>query len=883
MKNIYLFFLILIFPFITNLSAQGFELFFDNESGDKRSVLFTDIPNSNNYLSIWKTDTELRISELNNNGNLIQTVTHEIGIINDDLSTIKITENSILIGYVSHDNLFTTTFGIFEFDFTGTLINSVSEEFDENWDEPAKQFNDNNELVVFSDVFSGDDFVYSRMGVDNGIEEYKKIPESSLSASSIGTPAMLLLPNGDIIVLTRSDSGNEKSELARIDEVGEIVWQVQVPVYFVFDRFMRFFSSENKILLYGDNGDTSGFGTYFSAYSTSGEELWIEDFTEQFNSIEGYGVIPGEDDTFFAHGRKYTDMGSNLVLVKIATDGSILWEKSHNFFNSNNPGQLLRDIDGGFFIATEGYPGPGLSSDPHIVKYNSSGDTIWSWNAARDDYYLHNKALITTEGEYLVCGSSMEASEDYQAYFLKADSIGNVYEKLITGNLGFDLNETCVYDETSTPLSGWMLEVQGLQTSYAMTDEDGFYSVPINGQDIVVMPVLPNNYWTDCDQPWVATFPDGIDEVTLNVAIPALEYCPSVQTNIGTNFLRRCFENIYYVNVRNEGTATAENIEVKIGLDEFFIFTSSSLPPISQIENVLTFNIEEIGINEEYNFTINFDISCEAELGQIHCTEINSEAENNCVEPLPFAPKIVKDCQPNIGAYDPNDKAAFTSGEMTNQYILADSLIEYRIRFQNTGTDTAFNIVVIDTLEAGLNIQSFRPGAFSHPYDLEILGDNVLKFTFSDIQLVDSFTNEPASNGFLQFSIFPYEGLISGDFIGNQAAIYFDFNEPIFTNYLNLEIALPVSTAPEFADLAELLSVFPQPATRGELNFALLNSELVGKNTRLEIVNILGKRIHQEQFQEEILRVQNLPVGTHFYRLIVDNAVQGVGKIIMLK
>jgi hypothetical protein len=42
--------------------------------------------------------------------------------------------------------------------------------------------------------------------------------------------------------------------------------------------------------------------------------------------------------------------------------------------------------------------------------------------------------------------------------------------------------------------------------------------------------------------------------------------------------------------------------------------------------------------------------------------------------------------------------------------------------------------------------------------------------------------NEPLSHGFLRFSIAPFDSIPLETDVHNEAAIYFDFNEPIFTN-----------------------------------------------------------------------------------------------------
>ncbi|MCB0535233.1 MAG: hypothetical protein KDD14_23705, partial [Saprospiraceae bacterium] len=145
-------------------------------------------------------------------------------------------------------------------------------------------------------------------------------------------------------------------------------------------------------------------------------------------------------------------------------------------------------------------------------------------------------------------------------------------------------------------------------------------------------------------------------------------------------------------------------------------------------------------------------------------------------------PFQTRDCRQNIGSYDPNDKQAFPSGYGNEHFVKANTDLEYLIRFQNTGTDTAFTVVVVDTLSPLLDISAVRPGAGSHPYDFAVLEGNVLRFKFSNIMLPDSNVNEPASHGFVKFRVAQMPDLADGKRIENSAAIYFDFNDPVITN-----------------------------------------------------------------------------------------------------
>ena len=88
---------------------------------------------------------------------------------------------------------------------------------------------------------------------------------------------------------------------------------------------------------------------------------------------------------------------------------------------------------------------------------------------------------------------------------------------------------------------------------------------------------------------------------------------------------------------------------------------------------------------------------------------------------------------------------------------------------------------------------TFQLESSSHDNRVEIKDGNQVAFIFDDINLPDSTTNEPASNGFIAYRIKPKSDLLVGSMIFNKADIYFDFNPPIETNTVITEIIEPVS------------------------------------------------------------------------------------------
>jgi uncharacterized repeat protein (TIGR01451 family) len=139
-------------------------------------------------------------------------------------------------------------------------------------------------------------------------------------------------------------------------------------------------------------------------------------------------------------------------------------------------------------------------------------------------------------------------------------------------------------------------------------------------------------------------------------------------------------------------------------------------------------------------------------------------------------------CEEVSGSYDPNDKRGYPNGVTNMNYIQPNQQLQYVIRFQNTGTDTAFTVVIRDTLDTDLNIFTVTPGVSSHSYEFRMYGPRVLEWRFDNILLPDSTTNSVGSNGFVTFHVEQNPNLAPGTVINNDADIYFDYNDPITTN-----------------------------------------------------------------------------------------------------
>lgn len=146
------------------------------------------------------------------------------------------------------------------------------------------------------------------------------------------------------------------------------------------------------------------------------------------------------------------------------------------------------------------------------------------------------------------------------------------------------------------------------------------------------------------------------------------------------------------------------------------------------------------------------------------------------------------------GAVDPNEKLA--TPQMSRADIVAGKYIDYTIGFQNTGTDTAFNIVITDTLDNTLlDLSSLKIISSSHKCTVTQVG-KIIYFEFNNIMLPDSNINEMKSHGFVRFKMGPRSFVGNGTAISNKAAIYFDYNSAVITNTAITQIMNPSGPLP---------------------------------------------------------------------------------------
>jgi hypothetical protein len=220
-----------------------------------------------------------------------------------------------------------------------------------------------------------------------------------------------------------------------------------------------------------------------------------------------------------------------------------------------------------------------------------------------------------------------------------------------------------------------------------------------------------------------------------------------------------------------------------------------------------------------------------------------------------------------VNSYDPNDKTCL-EGETIDPSMIG-KYVHYQIRFENTGTFPAQNVVVKDMIDiTKFDISSLQMVNTSHSCFTRITGNKV-EFIFENINLPFDDDN---NDGYLVFKIKTLPTLTINSTISNTAEIYFDYNFPIITNTATSTYQILTNSSFVFENE---FTLFPNPAKNTLTISKKGNSEI----TSVEVYNLIGQLVIIKPNFSESLDISNLTSGNYFIKVNTKNG-NGITKFI---
>jgi len=432
----------------------------------------------------------------------------------------------------------------------------------------------------------------------------------------------------------------------------------------------------------------------------------------------------------------------------------------------------------------------------------------------------------------------------------------------ISGRVFNDADQNCIQDPDEPGLPYRILTVQP-GPRYGMTDAQGDYFIGMPfGSYTLAQPLVDEAQLCPIAVPVPFTVNGGTPSLTIDLADSS--FVPhDVEVLLYSTAFRPGFPFTVWGSVRNNTAYPSGTVSLSLNyptlLDPVTTSaggTASGGTGLWDLAVVPAYGQQGFGISG----TLPPDILLLGEVLVITANATNSIGEASVANNTKVLTRTI------TGSYDPNDKIGTTNVTGSNEqfFLDADTWIDYTVRFQNTGTDTAFTVVIRDELEVDLDIQSLEILAASHAFVPSFGEGRELVFTFANILLPDSTTDLLGSQGFIAFRMKPRSGLLPGNVIENTAEIYFDFNEPIITN--TTEHVVEVSTM-VYTFGTDKVTLFPNP-TRDGLEIRGLYHDLL----YVELVSMEGRVVRSFQVGpgERRLALAGTPAGAYITELTLS-------------
>jgi len=445
---------------------------------------------------------------------------------------------------------------------------------------------------------------------------------------------------------------------------------------------------------------------------------------------------------------------------------------------------------------------------------------------------------------------------------------GDFYELTGEARLDTNINGCDVGDSNYSYLQYNITD--GTTSANFIANTSGSYYTPMQAGTYTITPQVENsNYFSVSPSSVIVDFPtDTSPYVQDFCVIPNGAYNDLEIVLLPTNDARPGTEVTYQLFYKNKGTtALSGTIDFSFNDDVLELVTTTPIAD-SQSTGLLSWNFTNLQPFESgvINITLNINTPTDPSFPVLGGDVLDFTATINPVsgDETP-ADNVFELHQTVVNSYDPNDKTCLEGVTIAPSEVGA--YVHYIIRFENTGSANAINIVVKDVIDVSMyDVRTLKPLHGSHDYYTRIKNINEVEFIFENINLPFDNAN---NDGFLAFKIKTLPTLVENDTFENEAEIYFDYNFPIITDKEVTTVINPLGVSEYILDPS--LKMYPNP-TKDFIKISGNNNlekiTLYDINGRLlQEVKIIGNQIEKE------ISLQQLTSGIYLIKVHSDKGM----------
>lgn len=404
----------------------------------------------------------------------------------------------------------------------------------------------------------------------------------------------------------------------------------------------------------------------------------------------------------------------------------------------------------------------------------------------------------------------------------------------------------------------------GTNIGNLIADQTGYYHYDVQAGTQTITPILEDPTYFNISSAAPVSFPTASSPLTQDFCILANGVHNDLEVSILPIIAARPgFDTTYRIIYKNKGTQTQTGTIVYIFNDALLDLVNANPIVASQGINSLNWNFTNLVPFETREIILSFNVNSPIEVPPVIGGDIlnfTAHIFSLLTEETPTDNTFNLN-QTVFNSLDPNDKTCLEGNTITPEMVGKE--VHYMIRFENTGTANAENVVVKDIIDSTkFDVNSLIPVAGSRPFVTRYSATNTIEFIFENINLPFDDAN---NDGYVAFKIKTKPSLVLGDTFSNTASIYFDYNFPIITNTANTAVALLANS--DFA-FESYFKIYPNPA-KDVLNIDTKKSIEV---TSISIYNTLGQLVIviPNAQQTKSVDVSSLKPGNNFIKINSD-------------
>lgn len=448
----------------------------------------------------------------------------------------------------------------------------------------------------------------------------------------------------------------------------------------------------------------------------------------------------------------------------------------------------------------------------------------------------------------------------------------NTYCSFSPGGIYYNITGTTRYDsnnngcDSSDPYKSHQKFsiTNGNNTGTYIARNDGNYNISTLQGNTMVTPILENpTYFTVSPSSFTANFPTQTSPLNQNFCLTANGTYNDLEIAIiPTTLAVPGFDATYKIVYKNKGT-TAQSGTLSLNYnDNLMNYLAASTAPSSQAFGVLNWNFSNLQPFESRETTISFNLNTPTQNPALSGGDIlNFTSQiNGATDETPLDNVFMLN-QTVVNSFDPNDKTCLQGTSIAQSQV--GEYVHYLIRFENTGTANARNIVVTDEIDLSkFDINSIQPINGSHAFVTNIKNNNLVEFVFENIQLPFDDAN---NDGYVAFKIKTKSNLNIGDSFSNGAKIYFDYNHPIITNTYTTRVETVLATQETIKDSKDFV-IYPNPVSD------VLSIQSKKEVVKAQVYDMNGRIILSTPVKDNKMKVQELSKGNYILKIFTKDS-----------